>query len=282
MKKYNTNLASEYYVLSMLYRKGIEAYLTVGNKKSVDIIIQNQNRVFTVDVKGIRGTTLFPLDSFQASEGNPNHLFVFVSFLKKITDHKTIPECYIVPVCEIESLLYHNPKGNRKGVTLSTLRKNKYLYKNRWEFLYGFSDSFTVSEKLEIDKSIWFDFLSMYNVICKDYQNIRDYQPIPIEQFYEIANQVEDNFDIDFKQLTIEALKFKTLLEIDKKDEKYSVYNSAIEKEISRRVAEGEVLPDKSILDIVKGKVSKEAFVELQKRDELRKKEKKDRKRRTK
>ena len=34
---YNTNLASEFYVLSMLYRCGLDASLTLGNKKSVDV-----------------------------------------------------------------------------------------------------------------------------------------------------------------------------------------------------------------------------------------------------
>ena len=36
----NTNLASEYYVISMLYRIGAEAYLTLGKKKSVDIVVK--------------------------------------------------------------------------------------------------------------------------------------------------------------------------------------------------------------------------------------------------
>lgn len=35
--KQNTNLASEYFILSCLYRVDANAYLTLGNKKSVDI-----------------------------------------------------------------------------------------------------------------------------------------------------------------------------------------------------------------------------------------------------
>ena len=34
---YNTGIASEYLVLSMLYRLGVDAYLTLGNRKSIDI-----------------------------------------------------------------------------------------------------------------------------------------------------------------------------------------------------------------------------------------------------
>jgi hypothetical protein len=39
MTTYNTNLASEFYVLSMLHRFGCDASLTLGNKKSVDIVV---------------------------------------------------------------------------------------------------------------------------------------------------------------------------------------------------------------------------------------------------
>lgn len=66
MKGYNTNLASEYYVLSALYRKGFDAYITLGNKKGIDIILNlNDKKQITIDVKGLQGTTLFPLDNVQ-------------------------------------------------------------------------------------------------------------------------------------------------------------------------------------------------------------------------
>jgi hypothetical protein len=59
MTKYNTNLASEYYVLATLYRLGFDAYITLGNKKSIDIILhlENHNQI-TIDVKGLQGTTM--------------------------------------------------------------------------------------------------------------------------------------------------------------------------------------------------------------------------------
>ena len=64
MKGYNTNLASEYYVLAALYRQGFNAFITLGNKKGIDIIInQNDEKQITIDVKGLQGKTLFPLDN---------------------------------------------------------------------------------------------------------------------------------------------------------------------------------------------------------------------------
>lgn len=64
MNKYNTNLASEYYVLSTLYRLGFDAYITLGNKKNIDIILNlNDEKQITIDVKGLAGTTFFLLDN---------------------------------------------------------------------------------------------------------------------------------------------------------------------------------------------------------------------------
>ncbi|GAH30245.1 unnamed protein product, partial [marine sediment metagenome] len=56
MSKYNTNLASEFYVLSTLHRLGLDAFLTLGNKKSVDILVASPGGLFlTIDVKGVAG-----------------------------------------------------------------------------------------------------------------------------------------------------------------------------------------------------------------------------------
>ena len=81
-KSQNTNLASEYYVLSMLYRKGVHAFLTLGNKKSVDIIVDRDGKTLTIDVKGLKGTTNFPIDNW--TRINKNHYLIFVSFLNKM------------------------------------------------------------------------------------------------------------------------------------------------------------------------------------------------------
>ncbi len=61
---YNTNLASEFYVMSMLHRKKINAVLTLGNKKSVDIVIEKNGKVITLDVKGLLEKNIaFPVEN---------------------------------------------------------------------------------------------------------------------------------------------------------------------------------------------------------------------------
>ena len=136
MKGYNTNLASEYYVLSLLYRLGFDAYLTLGNKKGIDIILNlNDVKQLTIDVKGLRGTTLFPLDNVDEDCDKPNHYIVFLSFINKINEPQIVPEIYILPHNKIKPLMYYNPKGNRKGINLSTLRTQALENRDNWEVL---------------------------------------------------------------------------------------------------------------------------------------------------
>ena len=136
MKGYNTNLASEYYVLATLYRLGFDAYITLGNKKGIDITLNlNDEKQITIDVKGLQGTTLFPLDNISEQADKPNHFVVFLSFLKKMSDPLILPEIYILPHNSLKELMYHNPKGNRKGISLSALRSAAPQARNNWDVL---------------------------------------------------------------------------------------------------------------------------------------------------
>lgn len=136
-KAYNTNLAAEYHVLSMLYRKGFDAHLTLGNKKSVDIVIQKDDgSLLTVDVKGLAGKTCWPMDNF--TRISPSHFIVLVAYLDKIHDHAIQPECWIVPSAKITGLLYKNPKGNRTVIDRygeKGMLKKGLSFKDNWELL---------------------------------------------------------------------------------------------------------------------------------------------------
>lgn len=135
--KYDTNLASEYYILSSLYRLGYDAFITLGNKKSIDIVVKFGSTHSTIDVKGMKGTTSFPIDNFDSTLKNKRHFLVFISFRNKISDINTVPEIYIVPSNKIEELTYINPKGNRKVINLSDLRRKAKQYSNNWKLLEG-------------------------------------------------------------------------------------------------------------------------------------------------
>ncbi|MFW6123430.1 MAG: hypothetical protein ACOC6L_04255 [Thermodesulfobacteriota bacterium] len=134
MTKYNTNLASEFYVLSMLYRLGLDATLTLGSKKSVDIVVvKSSGEIVTIDVKGIAGTTLWPTDNVKKCE--KNHFLVFVSFLGKIEEFSVQPEIYVVPSERLESLVYRNPNQTRVGLQVSRMRKEGKQFRDAWHLL---------------------------------------------------------------------------------------------------------------------------------------------------
>lgn len=132
-KGHNTNLAAEFHVLSILHRLGLEANLTLGNKKSVDIVIvRDVGEAYTVDVKGLAGKTGWPVDNVSVSKNG--HFLVFVSFLGKIDDPKVPPEVYLVPSTKLESVIYIAP-GGRRLVMLSAMRRTGDQFRDRWDIL---------------------------------------------------------------------------------------------------------------------------------------------------
>lgn len=134
MTTYNTNLAAEFFVLSMLHRLGVDASLTLGNKKSVDIVVvRDSGHVVTIDVKGLAGTTSWPVDNVKKIA--KDHFFVFVSYLGKISDHTSSAEVYVVPSQKLEPLVYHSPNGKRRVLQLARMRRDGKRFKDAWQLL---------------------------------------------------------------------------------------------------------------------------------------------------
>jgi hypothetical protein len=132
-KGYNTNLAAEFYVLSVLHRLGLDANLTLGNKKSVDIaIVRDAGEAYTIDVKGLAGKTGWPIDNIRA--GKERHFLVFVSFLGKISQPEVAPEVYIVPSTKMDWLAYDAP-GGRRLLQFKTMQDNASRFKDKWDLL---------------------------------------------------------------------------------------------------------------------------------------------------
>ena len=94
---YNTNLAAEFYVLSMLHRRGAEASLTLGNKKSVDLtVVRGAGRTVTIDVKGVAKRWDWPGDNVRLPEHN-RHILALVSFEGKIRESAAPPSVWVIP-----------------------------------------------------------------------------------------------------------------------------------------------------------------------------------------
>ena len=126
-KSYNTNLASEFYVLSILYRNQIEAYLTLGNKKSVDILVRRKNgQNISIDVKGaITGDWLLGNKPLIVKE---NHYIVLVHFGNKIERVDVTPRIYVIPSNLIHPFVKNGGKGYSANLKMLKEKGEKYLY----------------------------------------------------------------------------------------------------------------------------------------------------------
>lgn len=125
---YNTGIASEYYVLSLLYRLGYEAYITLGNKKSVDIRVIKEEKTISLDVKAVQGYSSLIVNNVTAKN---NHYIVFLIYNNKFEDITVMPELYIVPSNDIESL--SKSFGDQKRIFKGAIG----IYKDNWKILFN-------------------------------------------------------------------------------------------------------------------------------------------------
>lgn len=123
-----TNLASEFYVLSMLNRKGATAVLTLGNTKSIDIVVERRGSAVPVDVKGMQSKTNWRVGRYLPT--NPRLYFAFVTFLNHMNDHGVAPETYILSSSDVKNLARPDTNGFR--IQYSDLRGNTSFFE-RWD-----------------------------------------------------------------------------------------------------------------------------------------------------
>jgi len=114
-----------------LYRLGYIATLTLGHTKNVDIlVVNNKGETITIDVKGLKSTTTFPVTPKVARK---THFFVLVSFKNKMEDLSMLPDVFVIPSLEIKKLL---KKWSGQPVTSVDYRDIKDgKYKNAWSLL---------------------------------------------------------------------------------------------------------------------------------------------------
>ena len=133
-RQYNTNLAAEFWVLSALYRLGVEAQLTLGNKKSVDILILHDSQtVRTVDVKGVADPYDWPADNLRITDSR-THFYVLLSFEGNISDPLAGPSVWIVPSSEIDHFIKRY--RTRAVVSRSLMKRDGNRYLNAWPQLH--------------------------------------------------------------------------------------------------------------------------------------------------
>ena len=128
--KYNTNLAAEFWVLSILYRLGVEAHLTLGHRKSVDLLISPESGTrYTADVKGLAGRYDWPADNLKIFD-RPNHYYVFLSFEGRISDPLATPSVWIIPSDQVTTFIKRF--RTRSVVSRALVKHGADRFKDAW------------------------------------------------------------------------------------------------------------------------------------------------------
>jgi hypothetical protein len=135
---YNTNLASEYLMMSLLCRAGKDAYLSLGNKKGVDIIVKTDNgSICIIEVKGVNKKNDWLIGNSGKLPIEPNLFYALVCFNGKIEELTTSADFWIIPSTKLAEITEHKISKNDKTVYISNkyVRENYDEYKNTLKFL---------------------------------------------------------------------------------------------------------------------------------------------------
>ena len=285
MKGYNTNLASEFYVLSMLYRKGFDAYITLGNKKTVDIVVDSfSGKRITIDVKGIKGKTMFPVDNLKDEKIEESLFIVFVTYLNQIGNHEIQPEVFIVPSVRIDELLYVNPKKTRRGVNYSTLKKFRKEFQDSWHLLYGFLNTNISYTKAPEQLDSWCSFIKAYSELRAGFIKANDieHQGIDVKTFITFQQSNVNEFSLEEEKFISQYCKYKSideLFSLRTSLQEFKSFKMNIQEEIHKRESNGNF---QSKLDQLKmtEPIAKGLIEHVKNREKLRREEKKDRRER--
>ena len=127
LNSYNTGIDSEYYILAQLYRLGYEAYVSLGNKKSIDIRIVKDEKTITLDVKAVQGYSSLIVNNlaYKAS-----HFVAFVIYNNKFEDLKFVPEVYIMSSLDVKTI--EKSFKDQKRVFKGELQP----FKDNWKCLF--------------------------------------------------------------------------------------------------------------------------------------------------
>ena len=136
MARYHTNLAAEFHVLSCLHRLGLDAHLTLGNRKGVDIVVlRDDGEAATVEVKGLAGKYEWPAGNL-GSQHPERHFIALISFEGQIDDRAMPPpRAWIVPFPDMDRFMRHY--RNRTNVSRSELLREGAEYENAWWLIAG-------------------------------------------------------------------------------------------------------------------------------------------------
>lgn len=134
LQRTQTGIAAEYYVAGELSRLGYNVTFTFGNTKSIDLLIEKDDNIIAIQVKGIQRTKsiCWNLDKTKVK---PNIFYVLVNL--HIDTPSSKPEFFVLSSIEALELFTSPPKlGDKRAYLDYKKLKNLEVHQNKWDKLF--------------------------------------------------------------------------------------------------------------------------------------------------
>ena len=127
ISKTHTGIASEFFVAAELARRNFNVTLTFGNTKAIDLLVEKDDKLFSVQVKGIqrKKSICWNLSIKKIKE---TYLYVFVNLN---SDTFEVPEFFILT--GLEALKFVKPTNTGRDYIDYNFLKNQTDSANRWD-----------------------------------------------------------------------------------------------------------------------------------------------------
>lgn len=127
-----SGLAGEFLVMERLYRLGHQPALTLGNAKSIDILVASRTaRLYELSVKAGRRATKWPVDGADQRTGG-QRIFVFVNY-PSFEDLTAEAEVYVVPAEDVQRLKRPWQGGFAVYCSNAAQRAELQPYRDAWQ-----------------------------------------------------------------------------------------------------------------------------------------------------
>lgn len=132
-----TAMAGEFHVMELLFRKGHEPALTLGNAKFIDILTCSpKGNLYKVSVKAIQAGGKWGIGKYDYSK-EKNLIFVLLDYKgnKNFSETSTIPDIWIIPAVEADKIKRMWQINQFAIYSYKDDKPTLEKYKNAWKYL---------------------------------------------------------------------------------------------------------------------------------------------------
>ena len=97
--------------------------------------MRKNNKTYTIDVKGLKGKTNWPIgnkEKIKVLKNLKNHFFILVTYLNEFSDIFIQPEIFVVPARDADTLKVHWGKQDQYSIEYRDIKNSKY--RNAWHY----------------------------------------------------------------------------------------------------------------------------------------------------